>query len=179
MDAEATQVLLNAFDGAFYTATPKWQILIRLTCAILLSFAIGFDREYRNHPAGLRTNLMTALAAAVFALITLEMAGSADSISDQIRLDPIRIVEAVTAGVAFLAAGTIVHAHGNVRGLTTGAGMWLSGGVGLACGAGYFVIALFATAFALLILHPLHRLERKLPKCDDVEPQEEETPDKR
>ncbi|HET9536854.1 MAG TPA: MgtC/SapB family protein, partial [Mesorhizobium sp.] len=71
---------------------------------------------------------------------------------ESIRVDPIRLVEAVTAGVAFLAAGLIIFSKGEVHGLTTGAGMWLAAAVGLACGLGFWQIAVLATALALIIL---------------------------
>lgn len=62
------------------------------------------------------------------------------------------MIESVTAGVAFLAAGTIIVTRGNVRGLTTGAGMWMAGAVGVSCGTGYFTLALVAAAVAFFIL---------------------------
>ena len=76
------------------------------------------------------------------------------------RLDPIRLIEAVTAGVAFLAAGTIIFSRGKVKGLTTGAGMWLAGAIGLASGLGFWQIAGLATLLALVVLMVLHRIEK-------------------
>jgi putative Mg2+ transporter-C (MgtC) family protein len=70
------------------------------------------------------------------------------------------VIEAVTAGVAFLAAGAIIQARGRVQGLTTGAAMWLAGAVGVACGAGYYSIALMAALLAVAILTVLAMLER-------------------
>ncbi len=78
---------------------------------------------------------------------------------NSIRVDPIRLVEAVTAGVAFLAAGLIIFSKGEVHGLTTGAGMWLAAAVGLACGLGFWQIAVFTTALALVVLGLLKRVE--------------------
>jgi putative Mg2+ transporter-C (MgtC) family protein len=78
------------------------------------------------------------------------------------NVDPIRIIEAVTAGVAFLAAGAIIQNRGEVHGLTTGAGMWLAGALGVTCGAGYYRMAIMATVLAILILSGLHRLEAYL-----------------
>jgi putative Mg2+ transporter-C (MgtC) family protein len=69
--------------------------------------------------------------------------------------DPIRIIEAVTAGVAFLAAGTIIQGRNSVVGLTTGAGMWMAGALGVAVGAGYYGIALFAALLSFVILRYL------------------------
>ena len=75
-----------------------------------------------------------------------------------IRLDPIRLVEACTAGVAFLAAGMIVLSRGRVRNLTTGAGMWLAASIGLAAGLGLWPIAAIAALLGFLILGLLGRL---------------------
>jgi putative Mg2+ transporter-C (MgtC) family protein len=67
----------------------------------------------------------------------------------------------VTAGVAFLAAGTIIQSGGTVQGLTTGASMWLAGAVGLACGGGFYAIALIGTVLALVVLYIIGKLESR------------------
>lgn len=135
-----------------------------MAAACVFGFAIGFDREYRGRPAGLRTNMLTALAASAFAIIAIEMIHALGEEGERTQLDPIRVVEAVTAGVAFLAAGTIIQSRGDVKGLTTGAGMWLSGAVGLACGAGFLAVGFIATVLAVFILIPLDKLEERLPR---------------
>ena len=76
--------------------------------------------------------------------------------------DPIRAIEAVTAGVAFLAAGTIIQSRAQISGLTTGASMWLAGAIGVACGFGFFSIAVLATALALIVLVWLQSLSEKI-----------------
>ncbi|MCK5746455.1 MAG: MgtC/SapB family protein [Oricola sp.] len=159
--------------SAFSTTTPFWQIFLRMFTACVFGFAIGFDREYRGRPAGLRTNMLTALAASVFAIIAIEMIHALGEEGERTQLDPIRVVEAVTAGVAFLAAGTIIQSRGSVKGLTTGAGMWLSGAVGLACGAGFLAVGFIATVLAIIILIPLDKVEERLPRRDRKEPPEE------
>lgn len=141
------------------TQIPYPVMLLRMAGAVLFGAVIGLEREYRDHPAGLRTHILVCLAACVFALLSVEsvhMAGFAD---DQVRIDPLRVIEAVTSGVAFLAAGMIVFSRGRVKGLTTGAGMWLAGAVGLAVGLGYWFIALFATVGCFLVLFVLGKLE--------------------
>ena len=75
------------------------------------------------------------------------------------QMDPIRLVEAVTSGVAFLAAGVVVYTRGSVRGLTTGASMWLSAGVGLTVGLGMWVVAVIATITGLVVLWLLRKTE--------------------
>jgi putative Mg2+ transporter-C (MgtC) family protein len=136
-------------------------IALRLILAVGLGAAIGYERERLDRPAGLRTHMLTALAAALFTVLTLEIhAGLARSGTN--NADPIRIIEAVTAGVAFLAAGAIFRSGGDVHGLTTGAGMWLAGAIGVACGGGYYVVAVMATLLAAFILAVLRRFEHRL-----------------
>ncbi len=83
--------------------------------------------------------------------------------ADSTHVDPLRLIEAVTAGVAFLAAGMIVFNKGEVKGLTTGAGLWFAGSIGLACGLGFWQIGVLATLFAFSVLFLIHRLEHHLP----------------
>ncbi|WP_108000929.1 MgtC/SapB family protein [Mycoplana dimorpha] len=134
-------------------------IAARLLGAIMLGAMIGFEREYRNRPAGLRTHILVSLAAAVFAIISVEIVHMHHFGDAQVRIDPLRVVEAVTSGVAFLAAGMIIFSKGRVRNLTTGAGMWLAGGVGLSVGLGYWRIAMLAAFACLIVLNLLGRLE--------------------
>src|SRR5512143_1385199 len=126
--------ILEEFSRPTWLSFPV--IAARLLCAALFGALIGFEREWRKRPAGLRTHILVCVAAATFVILTIEIAHAPIFGRDSITMDPLRVVEAVTAGVAFLAAGTIMVARGQVRGLTTGAGMWLAGAVGLACGLG-------------------------------------------
>ena len=123
---------------ATYTSFPV--VAARLLLATIFGAAIGFEREWRNRPAGLRTHILVCVAAATFAILTIEIIHApmftTDALGDAVKVDPIRIVEAVTAGVAFLAAGVVIFTRGQVHGLTTGAGMWLAGAIGVACGLG-------------------------------------------
>jgi putative Mg2+ transporter-C (MgtC) family protein len=144
---------------------PFQVIAARMLLAALLAGAIGFEREWHNRSAGLRTHVLIGIAAATFGILTIEIVYApifqAASVSEEIRVDPIRVIEAVTAGVAFLAAGTIITTRGKVKGLTTGAGMWLAGAVGLACGLGYWKIALFGTFLTGATLAALYAFELK------------------
>lgn len=96
--------------------------------------------------------MLVGLAAAVYCILTLEIIAGVAVYPDTVRIDPLRIIEAVTSGVAFLAAGMVVFSQGRVRGLTTGAGMWLAASVGLSCGLGLWLIAGLSTALALAIM---------------------------
>lgn len=135
----------------------------RLLVATVLGGVIGIEREAKDRPAGLRTHMMIALAAALFTVLTLELHISMVQVDPDTSADPLRIIEAVTAGVAFLAAGAIIQGRGKVKGLTTGAGMWLSGAVGVACGSERYALAVFSVSLAAIVLAVLGPLERILP----------------
>lgn len=123
----------------------------RMAFATFLGFFIGIDREYLNRPAGLRTHMLVSLAASAFTIITFELMARFEG-SGMVNADPIRVIEAVTSGVAFLAAGSIIQARAKVHGLTTGAGLWLAGAVGTACGAGALATAILATVLGIVVL---------------------------
>jgi putative Mg2+ transporter-C (MgtC) family protein len=149
----------ESFANLLQTSTPLSEIAVSLVLAVVFGGAIGMDREFRRKPAGLRTHILVSLAAAIFTLITFEIFYEMSELMEEPRGDAIRIIEAVTAGVAFLAAGTIIQSGGAVQGLTTGASMWLAGAVGLACGGGFYVIAVLGTVLALVVLFLLGKLE--------------------
>lgn len=133
----------------------SWQLaLLRLGMACLLGGLIGLEREVHDHAAGLRTHILIAMASCLFTLISFDLMGVPVRGVDEetLRTDPLRLIEAVTAGVAFLAAGTIITQGARVRGLTTGAGMWMAGAVGLTCGVGNLWLAAMATGLALAVL---------------------------
>ncbi len=139
-----------------------WSVLLaRLGGAVVLCALIGLEREVKRRPAGLRTHILVGLASAVYTLIMLELVSRADSYPDIARTDPIRIIEAVTSGVAFLAAGMIIFTGDKVRGLTTGAALWLSASVGLAAGLGLWPLAGLSTLLALIVTRLLGSLEKR------------------
>lgn len=151
------------------TGLPWPIVLLRLAGALVAAGIIGFERELDNRPAGLRTHMLTGLAACVYCIVMLALLDQAADEGDHIRTDPIRVVEAVTQGVAFLAAGLIVFTRGEIRGLTTGAGMWLAAAIGLACGLGLWVLAGVTTFMALIVIRVLKIGERRMlhPGKDD------------
>lgn len=128
------------------------EIAFRLVVATALAGILGWDREEKDRPAGLRTYMLVALASAVFTVLTFEIYETINAAHPGGNSDPIRIIEAVTAGVAFLAAGTIIQGRGTVHGLTTGAGMWMAGALGVAVGAGHYLLAIFAALLSFVIL---------------------------
>jgi putative Mg2+ transporter-C (MgtC) family protein len=120
-------------------------VFFRLGAAVLAGAVIGFDREVRNKPAGLRTMALVALGSAVFIVATAS-AATIDSTS--------RVIQGVITGVGFLGAGSIIRSRTgeSVRGLTTAASIWLAAAVGVACGLALWPIVLISCSFGLLIL---------------------------
>lgn len=137
-------------------------VILRLGAAALMCLVIGWERERAEKPAGLRTHMLIGMGAAGFFLIFFEFSLGPLKDADAIRLDPMRVVHGIVAGIGFLGAGAIIQSRGSVKGLTTGAGIWVAGAIGLACGAGYLVIAGVMTVMTVLILAVLGRIEKWL-----------------
>lgn len=155
--------------GGNPTHEPFGVLTVRLLVAAVLGALIGLEREIKNHPAGLRTHMLVSTAAAAFTIMTFEIYHEmVDLGGDLARLDPIRVIEAVTAGVAFLAAGAIIRSgSGDIKGLTTGAAMWMAGAIGVASGAGFFSVAALATVLVLVITVVLGQIEKRFLDDDD------------
>ena len=155
------QTILNELEGGF-AAVPPFIAGIRLVVAMVLGGIIGFEREWRQKPAGLRTHMLVSTAACLFIIVSQQLASMQFGAGDALRVDPLRLIEAVTAGVAFLAAGIIFTSHGKVRNATTGASMWLCGAIGLACGSGQIPLDVMATIIVLVILSILGLISRRV-----------------
>ncbi|MEQ9638410.1 MAG: MgtC/SapB family protein [Alphaproteobacteria bacterium] len=134
-------------------------IALRLVLAAVLAGLIGLEREWRGKPAGLRTYTLVGLGAAGFFLLTMEFMLGPMNEREDLALDPTRIFEGVITGIGFLGAGAIIQGQRDVKGLTTGAGIWVAGAVGLACGGGYFLLAGFIAVLALVVLFFLGLIE--------------------
>jgi putative Mg2+ transporter-C (MgtC) family protein len=169
---------LTAWFAGESTGLAPLELFLRLAIAAVFGALIGFDRELKNKPAGLRTHTLVSLAAALFTLITFELYFDLAQRGEAEGADPIRIIEAVTSGVAFLAAGAIIRSGGNVHGLTTGANMWLAGAIGVACGAGFYTLATLGAVFSIIIITLLQRFERRyLPEANEADTRPEKPKD--
>lgn len=144
---------------ASFGAVPAPVTAFRLLAAVILGGLIGAERELQRKPAGLRTHVLVSMAACLFILVGQELGDVAFGAEVRKQIDPLRLIQAVTAGVAFLGAGTIISSQGHSHGLTTGASMWLAGAIGLACGAGHVPLAAMAAVIVLLILIVLRWIE--------------------
>ncbi len=126
-----------------------------IVLSVIFGALIGLEREVRGKAAGLRTNILICLGAAVFTVISKKMAaGQADSIT--------RIAAQIVTGVGFLGAGAIIRDRVGVHGLTTAATIWLVASIGMACGAGFLLLAIVATCIAIVVLFGLSHLERQI-----------------
>ena len=127
--------------------------VISIVLAIVLGAVIGMEREVSGKAAGLRTNILICLGAAVFTIISKQMAaGQQDSLT--------RIAAQIVTGVGFLGAGAIIVDRGGVHGLTTAATIWLVASIGMACGAGFYKLAIISTFFAIAVLIGLAKLAK-------------------
>jgi putative Mg2+ transporter-C (MgtC) family protein len=129
--------------------------LVSIILAALLGAGIGLERELSGKAAGLRTNLLICLGAAVFTVISREMATDpGDSVT--------RIAAQIVTGVGFLGAGAIIQDRRGVHGLTTAASIWLVASIGMACGGQFYILAIVASLIAVLALIGLGKLNKPL-----------------
>lgn len=137
-------------------------LLWRLGLALLLSTAIGVERELRLKSAGLRTHTIVGLGAALIMLISKY--GFSDVVGSHVTLDPSRMAAQVVSGIGFVGGGLIFVRRDAVRGLTTAATIWLTAGVGMACGANLPLLATAATGGYFLVAFVYADLQRRLPR---------------
>jgi putative Mg2+ transporter-C (MgtC) family protein len=140
----------------------EWELLWRLGLALVLSTAIGLERELRQKSAGLRTYTLVGLGSALFLLVSEY--GFFDTLSqDHIVLDPSRVAAQIVSGIGFIGGGLIFVRRDSVRGLTTAAGVWLTAAVGMAAGGGLPVLATASTLAYLVVTTTYPGLARRLP----------------
>jgi putative Mg2+ transporter-C (MgtC) family protein len=129
----------------------RLELLVQLFLAVVLGGAVGFERELKGKPAGLRTNILICIASTLFTVLSYRMAEG--------RGDPGRVAAQILTGVGFIGAGTILHMRGAVTGLTSAATIWVVAAVGMALGARAYVEALGATLLIMAVLAGLGPVE--------------------
>jgi len=135
--------------------------VLSIILAVVFGAAIGLEREVSGKSAGLRTNVLICLGAAVFTIISKQMGGAQQN-------SLTRVAAGVVTGVGFLGAGAIIQDRVGVHGLTTAATIWLVASIGMACGAGFYSLAVVSTFIAIVVLigfgqlaGPLERYRKK------------------
>jgi putative Mg2+ transporter-C (MgtC) family protein len=132
---------------------PVLDLTLRLLLAAGLGAAIGIERELRQKPAGLRTNILIALGAALFTIVSIQLASLYNGGS------PDRVAAQIVTGIGFLGAGAIMRSGRNVHGMTTAATIWVNAAIGMAAGAGSYGMATVATTITLAVLALLPPVE--------------------
>jgi putative Mg2+ transporter-C (MgtC) family protein len=139
-------------------------IVIHLGAALLAGGLIGLERTFHGRPAGFRTHSLVCLASSLLMLLTLYQEQWGARLSQEtMRLDPTRMAQGIMTGIGFLGAGVIFKEGLSVRGLTTAASIWITAGIGIMLGAGFYFPAALATLAALGILSVFRWLERLVP----------------
>lgn len=141
---------------------PALVVVLRLVGAAILCGLIGVEREWTHHPAGLRTHMLVGIGTALFALVMQSLVGMFAETPGNVEMDPVRLLQAIGAAVGFLAAGVIVFSKGELKGLTTGAGLWVACAIGLAAGLGFWLMAALTAILAVAINFALKPVGRRL-----------------
>lgn len=139
--------------------------LVPLLVAALLGGLVGWERENLKRPAGLRTHMMVALGSALFTQVGMGAVLGGENAGVE-GGDPSRIITGIATGLGFLGAGTIIESRGRVQGLTTAAGLWVVGGIGVSAGTSQYLVAAAAAGLAVVILGVLPRVN-----SDDKDPE--------
>ena len=137
-------------------------VVLSLLISIILGGLLGFQREVNGHSAGLRTHVIFSLSSCL--LMVISIYGGLNNIGGE--YDTMRLAAGVVAGAGFLGAGTIVHNGVSIKGLTTAATVWMSMAVGVACGCGWWTIAVITTLLTFVVLIGLAKLSRLATKTN-------------
>lgn len=120
------------------------QMLLRLVVAVVLGALVGYERERKGKPAGVRTHGMVCLGAALFTVVSIYGFGPSG--------DPTRVAAMIVSGIGFLGAGAVLHQRESVHGLTTAASLWVTAAIGLAVGVGMIGMSFITTILVFLLL---------------------------
>jgi putative Mg2+ transporter-C (MgtC) family protein len=131
------------------------RVLLRVITATLLGAVVGFERERAGKPAGLRTHILVCLGTAVIVLACSGARMDLDGLS--------RVIQGIVTGIGFIGAGSILKLdeQRDIQGLTTAAGIWMTAGIGVACGLGTLGLALISTGLTLIVLWVLRVMEAR------------------
>jgi putative Mg2+ transporter-C (MgtC) family protein len=134
------------------TLGTQLELSLRLATGLVLGAIVGFEREMHGQPAGFRTHSLVSTGSALFTIV------SAYGFTGSLH-DPTRIAAQIVSGIGFIGAGTILQYRGHIRGLTTAASLWSVAAIGMAAGAGMYVMAAIGTGLIVVILTALDRVE--------------------
>jgi putative Mg2+ transporter-C (MgtC) family protein len=135
------------FEEGFFNL--ELETVFRLFLAVGLGALIGFEREIKQRPAGLRTHILVSLGATIFTVVSLLF-----------DIEPARIAAGIVAGIGFLGAGSIIAHKGHIRGITSAATLWVVAGIGLCVGVGQYLLAIIGALIVFAVLQ-LRRFEKR------------------
>lgn len=127
------------------------EIGLRLLAAAFCGALLGLDREMRGKAAGLRTHTLISISCALTTLVALELFAGLQATGDDRPSDPVRVIQGVAQAVGFISAGVMFRSGDSVRGATTAAVIWVAGALGIACGAGYYMLAGMTLGLCLIV----------------------------
>jgi putative Mg2+ transporter-C (MgtC) family protein len=127
----------------------EFDTIFRLLLSLALGALIGFERELKHRPAGLRTHMLVSLGATIFTVMSLSF-----------DVEPARIAAAIVTGIGFLGAGSIIAQKGHIRGITSAATLWVVAAIGLSVGVGEYILAIISAVIVFAVLQ-LNRFEKR------------------
>lgn len=142
----------------------SFEIYGQLILAVVLGSLIGLERRLKHKIAGMRTFAFVSLGAALFTLISNY---AYEFFNQSPGFDPSRITSQVVVGIGFIAGGLIIFRHQRLEGLTTGAGLWVAGGLGMAVAFKLYAVAIFTAVLILIVFEVFAAMEKRL--ADGIE----------
>ena len=160
MEANSIQDIWNYIsDAIISTQVTTPSAILKMVLSLVLGGAVGYERKRKGQIAGVRTFALISMGATLAMLLSIYIPQEYLGLKNG---DPGRIAAQVITGIGFLGAGAIIQMKGSVRGLTTAAGIWMVATIGMAVGAGLFLVAIASTLLILFILVLFERYERKV-----------------
>jgi len=139
-------------------------IALHLLIALGAGAIIGLERSYHGRPAGFRTHALVCLSSSMLMVLTVYQDTWFEALSlERANIDPTRMAQGIMTGIGFLGAGVIMREGLTVRGLTTAASIWITAGIGVMIGVGFYFPAGIATAMTLIVLSVFRWIERRMP----------------
>ncbi|WP_040717121.1 MgtC/SapB family protein [Paenibacillus daejeonensis] len=138
---------------------PHYEVYIRIVVSALLGFLIGWDREAKSKPAGLKTYMYVCVASALITIISIYSVGKF-STAEGTMMDPMRLAAQIVSGLGFLGAGVILKDGLQVKGLTSAAMILYVGGIGIGVGAGFYSVVIFTVVLTTVMARIANALER-------------------
>ena len=134
------------------------ELLFKILLAVALGAIVGFERELKHRPAGLRTHMLVSLGSVIFTVTSMSF-----------DIEPTRIASGIVTGIGFLGAGSIIALRGHIRGITSAATLWVVASIGLSVGIGEYALAIVSAVIVFGILR-IKSVEDKLIHVKDKRP---------